>query len=377
VQRGQPLLIAENLKLASRPFRNVSSLAALRDYCTEANFSAVCFASAFTLALTEPALLSLTFCWYLGFLGLGYTYAPKRISWSPVKAIVGLIVISALVAVPVSMLVDRSFPATAFGASLTVMLFFLMFIKNGQRIFYCLIPVWLGQAALMTWEWFYTEAPRVGGLAHNVNAGSAFLLLGALFVIHHPRLKWLAIPLLVPILFSGSRWTVVVAVTVFGLIFLARHIPWRYLLVGVLAAFIFVGLAQYDSIASSFLTGRGTNDNTGTLVKQNGQDIAWRLSPGEPPTIGNVFIPMGFTDSQLHSVPFRMAVETGVLSGVAWLLVGGIALYRRPRCGFDWAMLLAIGLLSIMYYHTWIGPMGLFWWLLVGHLDRPKTPADA
>ena len=334
-------------------------------FCSRENLSAVSFAIALLCSLTDPIILSPVFFYYLVFLYVGYRLAPKELQWSKEVALCSVISISAVAAIPVSALIEgRNTPATAFNAGLTLILFPLLFIGNVQRIFYALIPVWYLQAAVMAWHWFAQGLSRAEGVATtNANAGSAFVLLGALFLLNHPRLKWLAVPLLLVVPFSGSRWTLIVGALLLTLLFLSGQVRWRWILVGILVGFTLLGATQWERLQEG---SRGNGD----FIAQGGQDTAYRLTAATPIVTPNILVPQGFIDSQLHNVPLRMSVETGLVSGLAWLGVGALVLWRRPWGGYGWWMMLAVCLLSVMYYHTWIAMTGAFWWLLVADLGR-------
>jgi hypothetical protein len=301
---------------------------------------------------------------------LGFYYAPRRISFSLPVIISLLIVTSTFIAIPVSLFIeDRNTPATAFLAMATTILFPLIWVTNVERIFYALIPGWLLQASVMTWQWFVEGATRTGGIAENENAGSAFLLLGVIFLAARPRLKWLSIPLLMAMTFSGSRWVLIVAVITFGLIFLSKYISWKYLLIGMVISFIVLFGFQHAQLGEAYRVNRSVSN-----------DIQYRANSSEADfNIIAIWIPRGFHDTNLHSLPLRMADETGLVSALAWLAVGAWTLYRRPRYSWAWWSMAAICLLSVMYYHTWI-PMGVLWWLLIarqgdtGYLKQKKGP---
>jgi hypothetical protein len=237
-------------------------------------------------------------------------------------------------------------------AFFTTVLFPLLWVKDIKPIFYWLIPGWFLQASVMAWQWFAEGASRAGGIALNANAGSAFLLLGAIFLMHDKRLRWLSVPLLVAIPFSGSRWVVLVGAVVFGLIFLSKRVPWRYVAVGAAAALMILVSAQHSELARAY-----------RVNANHAYDVERRANPAETQSL-SILIPRGFHDTGIHNLSLRMVDETGLLSALAWVFVGGIALWRTPRYGASWWAMLAICLLSVMYYHVWIGPMGSFWWLL-------------
>jgi hypothetical protein len=328
------------------------------------NLSAASFAVALVFVLTDPPLLSARFFYYLTFLYLGYRFAPIKTYWSKEVALCAVIAISAVAAIPVSAFIDGRSPfGSAFNAGLTLLLFPMLFVQNVKRIFYALIPAWFLQAGMMVWQWFIQGRMdgRAEGLAFtNDNAGSAFVLLGILFLLNQPRLRWLAVPLIIVIPFSGSRWTIIVGLVLLIGLFASRRIPWRWVLVGIVAGLMLVGVTQWERLN---IATRG-----GNALQQSGQDATGRLAGGAPILTPMLLLPQGFLPfSPLHDVPLRMALETGLLSALAWVAVGILVLYRKPRHGYTWWMMLAVCLLSIMYYHTWIGMTGAFWWLLVGN----------
>ena len=345
---------------------------------TWANLSAACIAVAIVIAMSEPVGL-LGNAGYILLLWAGFRIAPKSLGNKKLLAVVSIIPISALIAIPVTLWTGREIGGTGVVAFLTLGLAPLYFIENGKQVLYALIPFWYLQAALMAYQWFTVDIFRVGGFAQNENAASAFLLLGVIFLATHPRLKWLSLPLIAVIPFGGSRWVAVVAVAAFIFIFMSRHVDWRYLAIGAAITLGMVVGVQYRELAVSYRFASAPDairalDEAAGIV---GYDVWWRLTPGMDLINPMIFIPLGFlVDSQLHNVPIRMAVETGLLSGLAWLGLGIYALWRRPGLTEAWWLMLAVVLLSVMYYHTWIGPLGAFWWILVAMLAKERLPKD-
>lgn len=329
-----------------------------RPYCSRDYVSAALFACAILLAINSPPLISLRMGLYLWCLAAGYYFAPKAPAWSTETLCALVIAGSAILAIPISLLFDdRNTAATAYLAALTALLLPLMFVGNIRAIFLALIPVWYLQAAVMAWQWFAEGATRAGGMAENENAGSAFLLMGAIFLLHNPRLRWLAVPLLVALPLSGSRWTVIVGTLIIGLMFCSRRINWRYSLAAIVIAVGGLVAAQHNQLAYALLR----VDHQEDLADRVTYDTAVRVAV-EPSL--TMLIPAGFRNSLLHSVPIRMTDETGILSALAWLAASVFVLWRRKWGWQSWC-LVAICLLSVLYYHTWIGPMGAFWWLLL------------
>lgn len=325
------------------------------------NISAAYFAGAITLALHSPGIISLGMLAYVTCLLLGFYFAKCKPYWSKEIALCLVVCTSAFIAIPLSFLFQERNPAaTALLAMLTLILFPLLFLENIKPIFYALIPAWFLQASVMAWQWFFEpeimSIPwRAGGIAENENAGSAFLLIGGIFLItqRNRGLKWLSVPLLLAICLSGSRWVVVCAVLILGLIFIAKYVPWKWILVGSLLSFTAFFALQHVHMFEGFRI--GTDQMADVEYRANAQEAEF--------SFWGIWLPRGFHDTNLHSLPLRMTDEGGLLSALAWGAVGLFTLLKTPRSSFTWWGMLAICLLSIMYYHVWIGPMGAFWWL--------------
>lgn len=352
LNKPSALLISDSLGI-----RRLASLG------TRENLSAGSFALAIACVLTGPQLLSTLFFYYLIFLTVGYYLAcPIEWRWDKTSILCAVIAVSSIIAIPISIFVDGHAPlATAFNCGLTLLLFPLLFIKHSYKIFLALIPIWIIHPVIMSVQWVAHITSRPFGLTAQANAASTFLLLGAIFIAHHPRYKWWCIPLLTATLFSGSRWTVIVAAICFGGMFLRGHLKGKWLASAIVLTMAAIIIVQQDGIKTAFRIDPTWHETT----DRNASDVRWRFTPAEALLTPWNLLPLGFIDSQLHNVPLRMVTETGLLSGLAWVLVSAMALYRQPRRGYRWWMLLAVCLLSMMYYATWIGPMGAFWWLLV------------
>lgn len=312
-------------------------------------------AAAIGIYLTSPALISpllpLGFCLLWASVAfLGVRRVPRV-----VLGLAALIVASAWIAVPFSSVFDRPLAPTLLLALFTTVLAPLLFVKEIKPIFYWLIPGWFLQALAMAWQWFAEGASRAGGIAENENAGSSFLLLGAIFLVSDKRLRWLCIPLLLAIPFSGSRWVIIVGASLFGLMFISKYVPWRWALIGLALAFIALFGFQHSQLATAY-----------RMERNHVEDVGYRAKVSEAEfSLVKLLTPRGFHNTNLHSLPLRMADETGLISALAWAAVGAIALWRRPRYSWQWWCLAAVCLLSVMYYFTWIGPLGMFWWLMV------------
>ncbi len=362
VDRRQ-LAVIPSLVASPTRFYAAAGLVARQD------FASPLIALAIGIAVTQPALNNPVLLVMWACLLSGVYLAPRPKMSRRRLLLMGIIPGSALVAIPVSFFTSGEWAATIVLAIFTFGLFPLFLVNNLDRILPWLVPVWALHVGMVTWERLTEVGNRMGGLAINQNVASSFLLLGAIYLVH-TRFKWLSVPLLVAILFTGSRWATLVAAGVFAGIFICRKIRWRYLLVGMGISVAVVSALQWDTI----IQGYRVHDDTGLapvgeMIQRNRTDIAyrWTLPPGSL-----ILVPTGYIGSSLHNVPARMATETGLLSALAWLGFTIWGLWRFQRLSARWWMLLTVSLLSVMYFLTWLGPLGAFWWLLLSG-DQPSS----
>jgi hypothetical protein len=271
---------------------------------------------------------------------------------------------SSWLALPISALTGGNLVGSVWLAILTTVLLPLAWLRDPKPVFQWLTPVWLIQAGICLYQAVFglPGTHRVLGFAENQNAGAGFLLLGCIYLLNgHHRAKWLILPMVMAMPFTGSRWAALVAAVVVLAIFAAHLVKWQYIAVGMAAALGLVTILGWDSIWDAYMlshyTGNPWVDGVARLTPRDGVSLS--------------LVPLGFWDSGLHNVPWRMMHETGILSGLAW---GGATLYglwRRPRHHYAWWLLLTIALLSMMDYYTWVGPLGWVWWPLVS-TTRPR-----
>ncbi len=316
-------------------------------------------ATAAAIYITSPSLISIWapmgFILFWASIFLIGIRRPSPIILICLAVIIG----SAWIAVPFAAFTEATnLAGTLTLAILTTVLAPLAWIKDAKPIFYWLVPVWLAHAGVSLSQWITGSHERVIGLTQNANVDAAFLLIGCVYLINgNSRLKWLILPLVAAIPFTGSRWVAVVAATVALTLFGLKVVNWRYIAIGVATILLIVIPIGWEGLK------RQTIERPQTLSIHVG---GYESQPNMPPT----FIPRGFYDSGIHVVPWRMAHETGILSAVAWLGATVYALWRRPDN--LWWLLLTVGLISAMYYHAWIGPLGWLWWLLISQ-TRDKT----
>ena len=325
--------------------------------------SSALFALALATAFLQPDLDSrvLPFVWL--FLGGGIYFGYSQFSMGNRWVFAGLVVIilSAWIAVPLSFINGRTPGSTITLAILTTPLLLYYLSDHGTLILKYLSPLWLLQAGYVLWQGLVFQIPRASGFADNTNAGSSFLLLGLIYLLDS-RFKWLALPVACAIPFSGSRWVAVVGAAMIALLLIHKYLPWRSLAPALVIAVGIVVLTNAALINQSYRASPAAAAFIDETAGHAGQRVAM---PSEA-SWWTSLLPWGFVDSNLHNVPLRMAVETGLPSALAWLAILGWLVIKSPHSDSSVWMLLSVGLLSIMYYHTWVGPLGGLWWVLVG-----------
>ena len=309
---------------------------------------------------TNPGFI--VFPFFLGAIWLGVMLSPWSRPSGIMLGMVAVICLSALIAIPFA----AHLPATLLLAALTVVLLPLLFVRN-PYIFIWFMPVWIIHAGICFWQWFVLDMPRVSGITGNANSAAALLLIGCIYLLNgRNRVKWVMLPLLVAIIYTGSRWTVGVSGITLLVLFLSRHINWRYIAVGIVVSVAVAVAVDWQDMKASWLRVSTLEEHlTGQGITSTATEIAHIR-----------FWPQGFSNNGIHSVPWRMMHETGLLSGIAWLVasVYGLFRYWRERDA-RWWMFLSVVLISLLYYHAWLGPLAGFWWLLVRPTRTLSQPA--
>jgi hypothetical protein len=303
----------------------------------------------------------------------GWSRGARTVFWG----LVALLVFHAL-AIPGSLIWGNGNWEMTAGVVLWMAPAMLLYLAtDAHRVFIWLIPAVLIHAALIIVEglthWYLVENVMVRdgnayntGLSNNPNLAAGFLVIGIIYLMasRRPLLQALSLPLVVALLFTGSRWGIIVPVAVIGVMALSGAIPWRVLAGGILALFITVvgvglvgggyQIAGYGSITAAF----------NPMVT----DVGVRLAIPHLPT----FLPHGVAEHPgLHNVPLRIAIENGVIAAGIWVGITGWALVSRDSGQplHRW-LLITLVLLSVLDYYTWMGHLGGFWWLLIGLLTK-------
>ncbi len=307
----------------------------------------------------------------------------------------------------------------------------LYLVKDAERVFTWLIPAFLVHAAWIMFDEAsngHLEGSLVAtGISNNPNLAAGFLIIGIIYLLTNGK-GWLAIPLLAALMLTESRWGIAVIMFLMPAMALSRVISWRPLLLGLVSVIGTVLLFGAMNPSGPQIAGY---DSLAALSSTLGTDIGVRLAIPHIPS----FLPSGVAEhSGLHNVPLRIAVENGILAAGLWIVITGWALvsfknnadglghknnadglgqwknilYRltlrktaatvrftpsnppypvsnesehQPQTnheynnGHRW-ILLALVLLSVLDYYTWMGHLGGFWWLLIGLLLKPGGVRD-
>lgn len=211
----------------------------------------------------------------------------------------------------------------------------------------------------------FAGAFRASGLLISPNHSAALLVMGWLMLVSSKHWYLSIIPA-GALMFTGARWAVVVFVFLSLVVGLKPKYSWR-IIPGLLSALIFVLI--FSGQVSSALRAVGS-DRAATVQS----DLSTRLGENfDVRTAGKGFIATGTTTP--HSVPLRMALETGILSALAWCLLVILTLKQNnPRARL---LMAGVGLLSLLYYFTWVGPLGAWYWIAVNRIgDKSQQSPD-
>lgn len=379
-------------------FLRIATMAPTTWADTRTTLASACFALYLVAMLTMD---SFTSPWLpTGWLALaaGFALAPKSLGPKPIFfALLGLLLLHAL-AIPGSILWGSGNWELTAGVVMWMAPAFVLYVAGTGQTLSWLAPAFLIHAGLIIHNgftnWHYSGATLIWdgystGLASNSNLAAGFIVLGLVYALAG-KSKWLALPLLMALLFTGSRWGIAVGASTILIMALAGHISGRALAVtilGLLGAFLLTGLL---TPAGYTISGHNSFASIGESINSS---VGSRLAVPHLPSL----LPAGIAEHPgLHNVPLRVAFESGVLAAALWVAITGWALIkgvlpkgrvvvtmagagngavRQPQADrrLFWWLLLALAALSMLDYYTWMGHLGGFWWLLVGLLV--KSPA--
>lgn len=268
------------------------------------------------------------------------------------------ILLSGLVAVPIGFFRGTSTSAEAgLAVWLIVAPSILLYYADidYQRLWLFLTPIFLFHAGMIAWQVIEKDLARADGLATNANAAAGFLVLGATYVLckKESNLQGLALPLIAVLLFTGSRLATGAMVAIVLLAAIRGIVGWK----AVVAGTILMGLAllAIPEARDAYRLDQDPLDGVNGLWGR----IEFSLIPN--------ILPAGFNDpGNPHNVFLKLSLDWGLLAGLVWLGITSYALWLRPRFTGAWYLLLAVLGLSMMDLYVFLGPLGGFWWLLIG-----------
>lgn len=342
----------------------------------------------------------------IGWIGLygGFFLSPrKRYGW-PFKLGLLLLVFH-LLAIPGNLIWgDRVWHSTA-AVVLWMAPSILLLIGGTRQTLAWLTPAWLIHAGIIVYQAFtrwhidsdsgiMVREGAVSGLSHNTNLAAGFLVLGIVYLLTlDNRWKWLAVPLILALVLTGSRWGGLVGgAAVLALVFSGR-LDWRPPVAAIAGIFLLI-FALWLTLPDWSYGVSGFDSLVAFVDPVRNGEVTQRLGVPHIPSI----LPRGVAQHPgLHNVPLRIAYENGILAASLWLGVTGKALWphrRQEHCakegarrgnapliletaptgltrrfnGFtaSWWLLLALVMLSMLDYFMWMGHLGGFWWLLIG-----------
>ena len=248
----------------------------------------------------------------IGWIGLfgGFLLSPVKTRGPVLYAGAALLVCHAL-AIPGSLLWgDGHWEATT--AIVLWMAPSLMILSAGTAgAFAWLVPAWLVHAAVILYagptSWSAAGGVLVSngggtGLSHNPNLAAGFLCLGIVYLMT-TRFKWLVIPLIIGLLFTGSRWGLAVTGIMLLLMVLTRAVSFKPLGATILlCAAIVLGVALFSSLGYRV----STLDSFAAVIHTVNGEARARMAVPHIPSI----LPHGVAEHPgLHNVPLRMAAR--------------------------------------------------------------------
>ncbi len=333
----------------------------------------------FALAIVSNLLLRSFASPWLGIgwmaLGLGFMLSKKHIGPKPVfYGLIAILVFHAL-AIPGSLVWGSGNWVLTTGVIIWMAPSILIYVADvGPAVFTWLIPAWLIHTALVLYQgltnWRLVDGMIIKsgdpvGLSHNPNLAAGFLVIGIVYILT-TRFKWLAPPMLLALLFTGSRWGLIVCAVVVIAMLVTRRIDWKPLVATAVIGFLFLFVFSRLTPLAYNLAGY---ESMGAAASGVTADIGTRLAIPHIPS----FLPQGVAEhSGLHNVGVRMAYENGILAALLWVGISIWALTRH-RNGVAWWMLLTVLLIGQLDYYVFQGHLGSFWWLLLGMLVKKHS----
>ncbi len=202
---------------------------------------------------------------------------------------------------------------------------------------------------------------RAVGISLSPTTAAAILGVGAIYVIATPKLRWMAPFFLLAIGFTGARSiTLVAAVLIAGML-------WKKLITRKqVAAILLVTMV----LASPFWQ----NIQYAYRLRGSPVDVATKQINDTQLRYDYVGIPSFLPESTNsatalhHNTPYRIALETGLLSALLWLSLIALSLWKKPRLTTSWWLMLGLLLMGQFDGFIWHPlHLSLLWWVLLAY----------
>ncbi len=242
---------------------------------------------------------------------------------------------------------------------LLAMVVLYLVVKKPQLYF--IIPALLLHVSHAIKQGIDLDITRAVGISFSSTTAAATLGIGAIYVITVPRLRWLAPFFLLAIGFTGARSiTIVVAILVAGMLW-HRLVTKRQVIV-ILLVTLAVAAPFWQNIQYAYRL-RGSPSEV--AVKQI-TDTQLRYDYVGVPSLFPQPTPPGTTLH--HNTPYRIALETGILSALLWLSLIALSLWKKPRLTISWWLMLALLLMGQFDGFIWHPlHLSLLWWVLLAY----------
>ena len=237
----------------------------------------------------------------------------------------------------------------------------------GKRIFWAIPPLALVNSIML----IVSDT----GLAYNMHVDSIIIILGVLFAQNKWRVVLLPLGV-AAIVLSGSEEGLfvgggLVLLWIAGKVYSRQFGQLRVLIVPglvlIVVCAVISGLGMWDTIQPNLTKERFTNGIDVLFDKRvNGASDEWAAWQDSAYTaIGWDYVA---NKDSVHNTPLRIAMEIGILGGLAWLtlVLGGIR-YTRYKLAF--LAILGFSMIDHMFW-TWLMPM---LWLMLGVGTREEA----
>jgi len=321
----------------------------------------------------------------------------KEVGWGDKKIVVPLLVI--VVSIGLSGLLNADGwqdKVAPLGMGLALFAVYLAARVLGRDIFIAFVPlVIIGAVSVIVSGLLHPGVPT-GGFITNYCASAGYLVFGTLVV--QGKWQWVLVSLVLVALFFVGALEGLFAITVLGVLVLARHDWSKRLLVPIgMVAVIFVGWVAlgyigplWDKANVDIVVGWVTGEvevspetvdvattNRWTNIVRRMNDIQllghgyWVTMPERPDGGVGYFEYNSPELEPVHNVPLVIIDQVGPAAGLAWLFVTIFCLVKT-RWKYAWS---AVIVLSVFDHYIWT-QFAPYFWVIVGVSTSSDIKSD-